>query len=133
MRKLAIVAIGMAILASGAAEARKPQVSPEARLAKILQEYRPEKPVRCMDLQRMGSSQIIDRTAILYQSGSVYYLNRPLGGANTLRRDDILVTRTYGSQLCRGDVVRLLDSSSRFEHGFVSLGDFVPYRRIRKR
>ena len=133
MLKRAMMAIGMLALAGGAAEARKPQQNPEQKLAARLKGFVAEKPVRCVNLQRLGSSEIIDRTAILYQSGSVYYLNRPLGGANTLRRDDILVTRTYGSQLCRGDVVRLLDSSSRFEHGFVSLGDFVPYRRIRKR
>ena len=56
-------------------------------------------------------------------------VNRPKGGAESLDDDDILVTKTTGSQLCSIDAVELRDRSSRMYSGFVSLGEFVPYRR----
>jgi len=134
MRKLAMMTIGILALAGTAADARKPRQTPEEKLAARLKGFLPEKPVHCVDLQRLGSSEIIDRTAILYRSsGGLYYLNRPRGGQSSLGWDDVLITRTFGSQLCDGDVIRLLDRSSRMERGFVILDEFIPYRRAKKR
>ncbi len=53
------------------------------------------------------------------------------GGASSLDDDDILVTKTTGSQLCSIDTVELRDRTSRMYSGFVSLGKFVPYRRAK--
>ena len=60
------------------------------------------------------------------------YVNRPASGASSLDSSDILVTRTSTSQLCNVDIVRLMDSTTSFETGFVGLGDFVPYARVKK-
>jgi hypothetical protein len=54
----------------------------------------------------------------------------PANGASALDEDDILVTNTTGSQLCDLDIVRLVDRSSHFQTGFVSLDKFVPYRKV---
>jgi hypothetical protein len=59
------------------------------------------------------------------------WVNRPLGGARSLDEWDVLVTRQFSNQLCRGDVVRLYDSASMMQTGAVFLGEFVPYRRAR--
>ena len=88
-------------------------------------------PVDCISLNRIRSSRIIDRTAIIYDAGGTLYVNRPRAGAEQLDRWDALVTRLSTSQLCSIDTVRLYDTTSRFETGFVFLGDFVPYRRPR--
>lgn len=103
--------------------------SPEARLDRMLAGRVAGKPVDCIALRDIRSSQIVDRTAIVYEVGSKLYVNRPRGGASTLSNDDILVTNTVGSQLCRVDVVRLIDRTSRMYSGFVNLGDFVPYTK----
>ena len=102
---------------------------PETRLDRMLEGRLPGKPVDCINLRDIRSSQIIDRTAIVYQVGGKLYVNRPRGGASSLDRDDILVTNTVSSQLCSIDTVRLIDRASRFPHGFVSLGKFVPYAK----
>ena len=102
----------------------------EAALQKVLQGRVAGTPVSCLSLQTLGSSQNIDGTAIVYRtSGSRFYVNRSRGDASSIDSDDILLTRTVGSQLCRGDVVDLLDRYSRTPKGFVILGDFVPYDR----
>jgi hypothetical protein len=105
----------------------------EEKLAKALDGRIAGKPVRCLNLRDIRSSEIIDRTAILYRTGAGrLYVNRPEIGRESLDNNDILVTRTFGSQLCSIDTVRLLDRNARFYSGFVSLGEFVPYTRVQK-
>jgi len=118
----ALIAAGLA----GPAVAR--HQDPADVLADALKGRVAGKPVDCIDLPRTGGSQIIDGTAIVYNVGSTLYVNRP-NGADSLRSDDVLVTKTFGSQLCRMDSVRLFDSASRMQRGFVSLNEFVPYKR----
>jgi len=105
----------------------------EAELARMLAGRVPGKPVNCINLRSAQSSRIIDRTAIVYEDGGTLYVNRPRSGASSLDSDDILVTRTFGSQLCSLDTVRLLDRGSRISTGFVALDKFVPYARPRNR
>jgi hypothetical protein len=101
----------------------------EAKLAKALEGRVAGKPVTCIQLRNIDSSQIIDGTAILYKVGSTTYVNRPTTGASSLRWDPILVTDTHSSQLCSIDTVKLIDRGSHFYQGFVGLGEFVPYRK----
>ena len=39
-----------------------------------------------------------------------------------------LVTRSQGSQLCRGDIGTVTDMTSGMVVGSCALGDFVPYK-----
>lgn len=117
-----------AIAASPAATARE-KLAPEDQLAKLLEGRVAGKPQSCIPLSTTRSSQIIDKTAIVYRIGSTLWVNRPKGGAESLDDDDILVLKTSGSQLCSIDTLELHDRSSHMYSGFVSLGEFVPYRR----
>ena len=107
--------------------------APDVQLQKMLVGRVAGKPVNCISLSGSNSSEIIDGKAIVYRVGSRLYVNEPRSGAQSLHRDDILVTRTTGSQLCSIDTVRLIDRGSRFPRGFVSLGQFVPYSKIKAR
>lgn len=128
MRTLLSLLAGTLLLATSAAPAAR--LAPEARLAKALQGRVAGEPVDCINLRNVRSSQIIDKTAILYDAGSTIYVNRPRGGRESLDQWDTLVTNLHSSELCRVDVVRLFDTSSRIQTGLVFLGDFVPYRRV---
>lgn len=105
--------------------------NPDIQLQKALAGRVAGKPTNCILMSGVNSTQIIDGKAIIYRDGSRLYVNVPRSGADTLRDDDILVTRTFGSQLCSIDMVRLIDRSSRFPRGFVSLGQFVPYTKVK--
>jgi hypothetical protein len=129
---LATLLAGAALLAAPVANAQRHRATPEEKLAKLLDGRVAGKPVDCISLDRTGSSQIIDGTAIVYQLGSTLYVNRPRGGADQLDDNSILVTNTFGSQLCSIDTVRLIDRNSYFPRGFVSLGEFVPYTKPKK-
>src|SRR5436190_15923563 len=100
MRKLIALFAGTLML-GGAAQA-KPQ-DHEAELARALQGRVAGQPVSCIDLHRVSNSRIITGTAIIYDAGSVLYVNRPENGAEQLNQWDTMVTRTPTTQLCNVD------------------------------
>ncbi|MFM5906980.1 MAG: hypothetical protein ACKOPO_05260 [Novosphingobium sp.] len=131
MKKLVLALAALPLLAAPAAVSAKPRLTPEAELAKLLEGRVAGEPVSCISLSNARDTQIIDKTAIVYNSGSVIYVNRPKF-ARSLDDDDIMVTETHGSQLCRMDVVKMHDRPGMWFRGFVSLEDFVPYRKVPK-
>ncbi|WP_421836680.1 hypothetical protein [Novosphingobium sp.] len=130
--KLGFVAAAGALLLAGAAADARPRLTGEEQLAKLLDGRVAGKPVNCINLPNVQSSRVIDKTAIVYGSGSTLYVQRPKSGASSLNSDDILVTRLVSSQLCNIDVVQLRDRNGLFWRGFVSLDQFVPYSRPAK-
>ena len=131
MRPIITILLAAAVAASPAALAAKDKLTPEEELAKLLEGRVAGEPQNCISLPSTQGSQIIDKTAIVYKVGSTYWVNRPKGGAESLDDDDILVLRTTGSQLCSIDTLELHDRTSRMYSGFVSLGEFVPYRKAK--
>ena len=92
----------------------------------------PGAPQSCInDFERRESVTSYGDT-LVYRSGATRYVTQTTGchgiGGNG---DNILVTKTTSSQLCRGDIATTVDRTSRFTSGACSFGDFTPYRRAR--
>ena len=121
-------AAAAALLAAPSAYAG-PKLTGEAKLAKLLEGREAGKPVDCINIRTTRSSRIIDKTAIVYDAGSVIYVNRPANPEH-LDDNDVLVTTLHSSNLCSVDIVRTRESSMLFPTGFVSLEKFVPYRKV---
>ncbi|HEV7661368.1 MAG TPA: hypothetical protein VGO55_16125 [Allosphingosinicella sp.] len=128
MRKLLPLIAGT-LLIGGAAQAKP--ADHEAELARAIAGRVAGEPVDCIDLHRVHASRVITDTAIIYDAGSVLYVNRPENGAEELNQWDTMVTRTQSTQLCSIDTVTMIDQGSHSFSGVVFLGDFVPYRRVR--
>jgi hypothetical protein len=115
------------------AQARSPDPEKgERKLAQALEGRVAGEPVGCIDLHRIRSSRIIDRTAIVYDAGGTLYVNRPRSGASSLRDWDVMVSKPFGSRLCRVDTIQMYSPGSNMLSGVVFLGDFVPYRRAER-
>ena len=125
-----VAALAIAALASATPALANDGNSPDAELAKLLEGRVAGEPVNCISLNSVTSSTVIEGKAIVYQIGTKLYVNEPRSGADRLDDDDVLLTRNYGSQLCRIDSVQLIDRNSRFVRGFVVLDRFVPYTKI---
>lgn len=108
-----------------AREAARDQVQLDKQLAGLV----PGKPQSCIDTFRYrDSTRVGDK--ILYKNGrNDVMVNDTGGGCFGLRRGDAIITRTYGSQVCRGDIVRTADLLTNTPSGSCSFGDFVPYRK----
>lgn len=128
--RLGIALAGATLLAGAGAVQAKPHETGEQRLAKRLEGRVAGTPVNCLSQSQRDAVEIIDKTALIYGSGNTIYVNRPRH-PESLDSDDILVTRITGSQLCKLDLVRLRDRMSNIAFGFVTLEEFVPYRRVR--
>ena len=130
MRNLALVFAAAALL-TGPALAARPQLNPQQQLDKLLEGRVAGKPVHCISQYDTREQQVLDKTAIVYGWGNTIWVNTPRN-AESLDSDDILVTRLFGSQFCSLDIVNTVDRGGGFTNGFISLGDFVPYRRVSK-
>ena len=130
MRKLAIALSAAAALLAGPALDARPRLTPRQELDKLLVGREAGRPVHCISTFDSREMRVLDKTAIVFGWGNTIWVNTPRN-AEHLDDDDILVTHTSGSQLCSLDIVQTLDRSSQFYNGSLSLGEFVPYRRIR--
>lgn len=85
-------------------------------------------PQRCLPSYRRNEQQIVDRGTILYRQGrDLLYRNDPVGGCNGLDASRTLLTESFNGELCRGDIIRVLEPSSGTLVGTCAFGDFIPY------
>ena len=67
---------------------------------------------------------------LLYGSGNTIWVS-DLGSCGFNRDNDALVVEPSTSSLCRGDIIRSVDRSSRIPGPTCVLGDFIPYTRAK--
>lgn len=130
---LAAVTVGMmgACSTAPAEQSRSPAAAKE--LADALTGRTAGPPQRCITSYRTTKVNAIDDFTILYDQGSIIYVQNPRGGCPGVGSGrDILVTRQVGTaQLCDGDIARTVDLTSRVERGGCVFGPFVPYTKSR--
>ena len=129
MRKLALILAAGAALVIGPALQARERLTPQQELAKMLEGRVPGKPTSCISTFGNLPLRVLDNTALVYGSGRTIWVNVPRN-PDVLDDDDVLVTHQTGSQLCRLDIVNMVDRTGGFYRGFVSLEDFVPYRKV---
>ena len=132
MKKTALfLAVTASLVLPAATLQARPKLTPAQQLDKLLEGRVAGKPVHCISLSDSRDTQVLDKTAIVYSSGPVIYVNRTTH-PESLDSDDIQVVRITGSQLCSLDTIQLHDRSGGFWRGFVGLENFTPYRRVAK-
>ena len=131
MRQIAIALAATAELSGAVMLEAKPRLTPQQELDKLLEGRVAGKPVNCISHFETRDMRVLDKTAIVYGRGNVIYVNTPKNAAH-LDDDDIMVTKTSTSQLCDLDIVQTIDRGGHFPTGFISLGEFVPYRKAAK-
>lgn len=100
-----------------------------ARLEKALAGLTPGEPMRCLHRDRFNQIRTFDGT-ILYVAGrNRMWRNDVVGNCAGLRRGDIVVSKTFGSQYCEGDIIQTRSPTGGFLSGSCSLGKFTPYTR----
>jgi len=130
-RILALAAAALAISAAASVPAHAGQATAEkgeAKLVKLLEGRVAGKPVSCISAYNSSDMQVIDETAIVYKQGRTIYVARPTD-PKSLRKNDILVTKRTGSQICVNDSMRMVDQNGGFMTSVVFLDKFVPYKK----
>ena len=131
--RIGSILIMAAMLAAPVSARQSAKESGEAELAKVLKNYVPGKQLRCVNLSDITNQTIIDRTAIVYWGlGGKAWVNRP-DGAEFMREGNILITKPFGGQACRMDIVHQRDRTSQIEGGTLVLNDFTLYTKVKPR
>lgn len=91
-------------------------------------------PVQCLQTYETRDMVPIDDSTVAYRQGGsrviIAHLQSPCAGLG--RGAAIMVTRDIGgSGNCRGDIIEMVDSSSRMTTGSCTFGEFIPYSRPR--
>lgn len=91
-------------------------------------------PVNCIsDFNSTNIIRVSDDILLYRVSGNLVYKNNLRASCPGLARDsDIIVSEQFGSQKCRGDLLRMVDRSSGLQGPVCSLGEFIPYRKPRQ-
>ena len=138
MRIVKIVALALPLTGLGACGEMDNTPAPltekqTAMLAKELDGKVAGKPVSCVsDYNSTNLIRVSDDILLYRVSGNLVYKNNLRGGCPGLARDnDIIVSEQFGSQKCRGDLLRLVDRTSGIRGPTCVLGEFVPYRKDR--
>ena len=126
---IAAFAVGACMAAAPALAA--PRVSGEAKLQQLLKGHTPGKPVSCVSQTPSMTSTTIEGIGIVYRRGSTLYVNRFDQGCPSLNTFNTIVTRTPSNQLCRGDIARIVDLTTRMEGGSCVFSEFTPYERTK--
>jgi hypothetical protein len=102
-------------------------------LSAALANYRADgPPVSCVDLHQLQGNHSVGDAIVFEGNGGRLWVNRPAGGCPDLGYGRALQTRTTSTRLCRGDIATVFDTASRMQYGACGLGDFEPYRRVRR-
>lgn len=91
----------------------------------------PGQPRSCVEQTRLRGSRTFGATVVYDGPGSDRYISRTSGGCEQSGNQGFLVTSTPSTSLCRGDIARVVDRTSRQQIGACSFGDFTPYTRPR--
>lgn len=125
-----LISLGACTTAEGGAMRAKMEADEQARLAKKLEGFTAGEPRSCIDTRDLrGPESFGDRTLLFQVSRNFYYRSDVNGSCQGVGKGEALVTKQFGSQMCRGDIARSVDLVAGFQRGSCALGEFVPYRR----
>jgi hypothetical protein len=131
MRIASLLIMAAAIAAPVAAKGPTMKERGEAELAKALKDYVPGPTVRCVNLTDITNQTVIDGTAVIFWGlGGKAWVNRP-NGAEFLRDDNILITKPFGGQNCRLDIVHQSDRYTHMQSAAVTFSDFTVYTKVK--
>lgn len=119
------ILIAAALIAAPAAA----RTDPQQQLDRLLAGRTAGQPVDCINLFPTTRSTTIERQTVVYEVAGTRYVARFAQGCPELGDNRVIVTRTPSSQLCRGDIAQIVETTPAFPVGSCVFDGFIPYRR----
>ena len=120
-----------ALLAAASAHAETAQERGEAQLARMLGDRIAGQQVECFHWTNATRPVVIDRVALVYDTGPILYVARPANAELLDPRDTIRVTRSSSQRLCTRDKFYVVTLEGGLITGRAEIEGFVPYTRPR--
>jgi hypothetical protein len=129
MRAILIVSLAVLAALPTASSAKRERLSDEERLTKALEGLTPGKPQSCISLREAQQTDAYGNDVLFTVGRRLVYRSSSKGCEK--RHGEVFITRTYGTQLCRGDVLERADLMTGMQSGFCIAGNFTPYTRMK--
>lgn len=84
-------------------------------------------PVSCVSEPRLKGHSVYGKNTILWRAAGDKFYRMDLSPNCRLRDDYALVHETTQLNLCRGDIIRIVDTTTGTEWGSCALTEFVPF------
>lgn len=126
MNRIGFGAIATGMLAAGCATGAG-YAGPSDKVAATLAKYeRTGETTACLNISRIDSIKALDERHFLVRTGvNSYYLNEPSAGCNGAGRSNQRIQYVLGNaQLCRNQIVTVVDNTSGIISGSCGLGSF---------
>ena len=122
----AVAALVTCVVLAGCGPSKEERV-----LAALLDDRTPGPPVACLDLTKVDAVHVVAHR-IVYESkvGDIFYVNRPIVGADSLRLGATLLSGYGHGRVCQDEAVQVLAAGETRPHfNKVVFAFFTPYRR----
>ena len=135
MIRFPLLAAAAATLAACTTTPPQPQplsADGQAKLQQLLAGKVAGAPSSCIPRHRADDMVVISDDLVLYKDGSNRVYRQDFGGAGCSGLASgfyAMQTRSSSSNLCRGDIVQVVDVRSGMLRGACTFGDFVPFTR----
>lgn len=125
------ILLGSVFIGGGlaAAASTHPPADSGTEMARILANRTELPTVSCVNIRNLGGNRTVGDAIVFGGNQRRIYVNHPPGGCPDIDSGRSLTFRTTQSQLCRGDIVTVVDRISGTTFGGCGLGDFTPYDR----
>lgn len=130
LRKIGLSFAALSVVAMPmAAQAETQKEKAASKLAKLLEGREAGEPRNCLFLPSITDRlRVLEGTALVFGSGNTIYVNYT-DDPDSIDRNDTIVFRRYGSQLCDTDVTTTVDRISGTYTGNMRLTQFIPYTK----
>lgn len=86
-------------------------------------------PQTCINREPQTNLTVISNNVLLYRvSRKLVYKNELIGTCSGLTSGSTIIVRSYGSQMCRGDMATTANLQTGITTGACAIGSFIPYR-----
>ncbi len=133
--KIRWLVAGAAALAgcSAAVATQDRQSRSERELAEALAGRTAGPPTDCISVNDAEGPQVIDGRTLLYRrTGRVLWRNDLESECPSLRPFSTIVIEVHGSQVCRRDLFRTIESGSPIPGAYCQLGKFTPFTKPKR-
>jgi len=133
MKKLLLAISAAMLVAAPAASGEKIDLTEkqQTKLDKRLEGRTVGDPVSCIALRDQKNMTVISDDVLLFSSSShakTIYVNKPYKGCRNADRLVMVYDRPT-TQLCRGEIVQLVDNTTGVNVGSCAFSEFTPYTK----
>lgn len=116
------------------AERAKDEAAESVRLARALDGFKQAGPPQtCINERRGSYNTTAIGDTILYRFGRDQIFANTAPGCRGAERGDALVLQNFqAGLLCSGQIIQTVDTLSRVQTGSCALGEFTPYRLVKR-